>query len=222
LTEGVTKARVEIHRLRLLLDRANSLVEQSDEKERLWQLAGDLLLGIPERVKEAELALDRTSYALSLMGEDFLRGRLPLEDRNTVDEGAQPHPMAPKESSESRVARRFLKTEPVAPSAEGHFFDAPKSREVREFACSEAITNLPESAATAVRQMENAEVGPGKARQKARKAPPPPSVIDKKPGGKDFSTLNRYLVETEEPGVRGVPQGREEIPKMTPPVRKSK
>lgn len=213
LTEGVTKSRVEVHRLKLLLDRALILVDQFEAKEHLWQVAGDIIQGVPERLAQTELALDRTAYALVLMGEDFLRGRLPLDDRRVVDDGIKTTPLVEKESLASRVARRHLAGEGVAPSAEFHFFDGPKNREVREFALSKALTNYPSEAAVAVRHMDNTDTTPGKAKKDAEDTPPTPLVIEKKPGGKQFSTLNRYLIETEQPGVSGVPEGRGDIPK---------
>ena len=89
LTEGVTQARVEAHRLRLMLDRAMSLVQTSVAREHLYQVGGDLIQGFPERLSELERSLDRTSYALVVMGEDFLRGRIPVDDRYVVDEATK-------------------------------------------------------------------------------------------------------------------------------------
>ena len=118
LTEGVVSARVDAHRLRLLLTRALTLVEESEAKEHLWQVAGDLIQAIPDRLTEVELHLDRTAYALTLMGEDFLRSRLPLDARYRVDEGAQAHPMTgprTKDSSAARVAARSTTSASIAP-----------------------------------------------------------------------------------------------------------
>lgn len=214
LMEGVATARVDLHRLRLLLDRAQTLVDTSADKEQLWRVAGDLILGIPTKVHEIEVALDRTSYAMALMGEDFLRGRIPLDDRSRVEEGIKPHPMTQKESVlAAKVAGRYLDNKKVAPSAEDHFFDGPKNREVREFAISGAISNFPDSAAVASRHMDLSESKVKEAVKDSKNAPPEPLEIRKAPGGKDFSTLNRYIVETEQPGNKGVPEGRDEIPK---------
>ena len=98
-----------MHRLRLMLDRALELVETSEEKDHLWQVAGDLIIGFPERLTEVERSLDRTAYALVVMGEEFLRGRLPIEDRYVVDESMKVHPYSSdkrtKESLPSRVAK---------------------------------------------------------------------------------------------------------------------
>lgn len=72
-----------------------------------------------------------------------------------------------------------------APSAEGYFVDDPYSREVTEL------------------------VDPDKA------TPPEPDEILKLPGGKDFATLNRVVVETEQKGVdnKGLPKNWDEVPK---------
>jgi len=90
LTEGVVSARVEAHRLKLLLNRAQKLVDKSEHTEHLHQVAGDIILGVPKRLERLEMDLDRTSLALAKMGESFLEARLPLHDKNKVDEAVQP------------------------------------------------------------------------------------------------------------------------------------
>lgn len=86
------------------------------------------------------------------------------------------------------------------------FFDNPQKREVREFADSKAISNDP---AVAVKQTEE----PGaEAVHKAEEAPPTVTDNLEQPGGQEFSTLNRFIVETAEP-VPGVPEGHDEVDK---------
>ena len=201
-----------------MLDRALALVNTSPAREHLWQVSGDLIQGFPERLSDLERSLDRTSYALVVMGEDFLRGRIPADDRYVVDEATKAHPYAgvrQKDSLVARVASRYLKAyKGVTPSAEHWFFDNPEKRETREFAETGAISNLPPTAAKAVKEFESPDRTVGEAKQEAKIAPPPPLKIEKKPGGKQFSTLNRFLVETEQPKAgKKVPQGREDIPK---------
>lgn len=89
LTEGVTSARLEAHRLRHLVTRALKLVETSPAKEHLYEVAGDILQAAPTRLEALEQDLDRTAYALSVIGEDHLRDRLPLADRKIVDESVE-------------------------------------------------------------------------------------------------------------------------------------
>jgi len=113
LTEGVTRARLEAHRIQHMLDRGLLMVEQSEEKDHLYQMAGDVITGMPERLNALMVALDRTSLALSKMGEDFLSSRLPLSEKNLVEEavaaafgaGQQRH----SDESVRRVAERYIK-----------------------------------------------------------------------------------------------------------------
>lgn len=83
---GVNAARVEAHRLHQLIGKVMQLVESSPEREHLYQVAGDIIVNIPKRLEALEGQLDETGYALSLMGADHLRDRLPLSLRNQVDE----------------------------------------------------------------------------------------------------------------------------------------
>jgi len=214
-----------------MCDRVGVLVEGSEAREHLYQIAGDIIQGFPDNLSSAEKALDRTSYALSVMGQDFLRGRIPFDDKDRVDGALVTSPFSgsrAKESGPERVAQRFLQTgparvagrylqAPVAPSAESYFFHNPENREVREFNRSEAISNNPSVAVEAVKDYESPDRSVSKARGEARKAPPTPSEIQREPGGAEFSTLNRYLIQTDQPGVTGVPTHRNEIPKHPKP-----
>jgi hypothetical protein len=112
ITEGVTRARIDAHRLRHLIDRGLHLIEDSEHREHFYQMAGDLIMGVPERLQSLELALDRTSLALSKMGESFLEARLPLSDKTMVDEAvAAAFGGSQQRHSEAarRVADRYLR-----------------------------------------------------------------------------------------------------------------
>lgn len=111
LTEGVTAARVEAHRLRAMVARVMRLVEASPAKEHLYQVAGDIIVSAPGRLEVLERHLDRTSYALSVFGSDTLREMLPMHDRTFVDDAAERSaPMfGPRlHRSTARVAERYL------------------------------------------------------------------------------------------------------------------
>jgi len=113
LTEGVTAARLEAHRLRHLMTRATTLVDKSEQREHLYQVAGDIVQGIPARLEALERNLDRTSYALSVLGTDHLRDVLPMTDRKVVDDAtAHARPFGGGNrpvTSAQRVADRFMR-----------------------------------------------------------------------------------------------------------------
>ena len=90
LTEGVTSARLEAHRLRHLVARAQKLVDASEFKDHLYQVAGDIIMHLPDRLNRLEGDLDRTSLALSRMGQTFLEARMPLSDKQLVEEAVSP------------------------------------------------------------------------------------------------------------------------------------
>lgn len=101
-----------------------------------------------------------------------------------------------------------------APSAESEFFDAPRKRETAEFAESGALTNIPNVSSHA--KYDNGR--PKAEKHKLDLTPLTPSeVVGVTPGSGEFSTLSRYVVQTETPTDRGVPQSHDEIPKH--PVR---
>ena len=111
LTEGVSMARIETHRLQHLVNRAKQLVDTSKEKDHLYQVAGDLILAFPQRMDHLIVALDRTSLALSKMGEEFLTSRLPISDQTMVDEAIEAAfgKSTPRQSMTARVTDRYIK-----------------------------------------------------------------------------------------------------------------
>lgn len=98
-----------------------------------------------------------------------------------------------------------------AQSAESAFFDNPTKRSVRNLAESKAITNKVDTAEKAIQSGEMKK-DDKLIQSETVIAPPPPDEIVKKPGGKEFSTLNQFIVKTEEP-IKGVPNSFEEIAK---------
>jgi len=86
---------------------------------------------------------------------------------------------------------------PVAPSAEGQFFDNPQKRETREFAESGAPTNVP-----SVGKDFAKEHGDGKIMRQVRKTPPTPAeILEEQPGAEGAATLSRLVVKSEEPNI---------------------
>lgn len=110
LTEGVSSSRLKVHRLKQMFRRALALVESSAQKDHLYAVAGDVIQGMPSVISALETDLDRTSLALSKMGDDFLSARLPKEDKDTVDNSLTPAFGGSKSlrSSVNAVVGRFL------------------------------------------------------------------------------------------------------------------
>ena len=86
LTCGVSESRVEAHRIRHLVDRLQKMADHPQVGEFVYAILGDVVEGLPARVHALERTLDRTGYALSKMGQDFLKGRIPVSDRTHVEE----------------------------------------------------------------------------------------------------------------------------------------
>lgn len=100
----------------------------------------------------------------------------------------------------------------VAPSAENRFFDNPTKKSVREFAESGAISNDVDITETALEEQDESAKCIRDSKKDALLAPPPPDEIRKKPGGKQLSTLNQFVVDTEE-DIKRVPKGFKQAPK---------
>jgi len=102
---------VETHRVQHLVNRAKSLVEASEERDHIYQVAGDIILAMPQRLEQLAIALDRTGLALSKMGEEFLEARLPLSERTMVEEAVASAfgKSSPRKSMAAKVADRYMK-----------------------------------------------------------------------------------------------------------------
>jgi hypothetical protein len=96
----------------------------------------------------------------------------------------------------NNLMKRVARLERLS-SEEGRFFDNPLKKSVREFAESEAISNDIEVSENASEAIET-EKPKSLLKSEAIVAPPTPTEIKKKPGGKEFSTLNQLVLETEE------------------------
>ncbi len=113
ITEGVTQARLEAHRLRHYTNRIEKLVAASDKRDHLYQVAGDIILGAPKRLDALDNALDRTALALSKMGVTFLEARLPFSDKQMVEEATDAAfgGGMSRESVADRLTNRWLRKE---------------------------------------------------------------------------------------------------------------
>lgn len=102
---------------------------------------------------------------------------------------------------------------PAAPSAEGRFYKAPQFKEVREFADTGAISNIPQVAEDAVLE-DNLDLSVGEAVSDAEDAPPTPVEIAQQAGGESVSTLNRLVVDSVDPKAeKAIPGNEAKMPK---------
>ena len=109
--------------------------------------------------------------------------------------------------------KRLLRLERVASqSEEGRFFDNPLVRSVREFAESEAISNdiqVSENASEALESEKPKEL----IKSEAIIAPPTPTErSSRSTGGQEFSTLNQFVLKTEEDVRMPAPESAEKPP----------
>lgn len=157
--------------------------------------------GFQQHVKAAYDGI-KASGMMTLGLDDWLMATASAHETNT-------YLLQQVVSDGTRVAQVTKKV----PTAEAYFFDNPERREVREFAHSKATSNVPAIAVTSGKEegLRRSELVEEKVR--ATIAPPTPTDIREQPGAAEFSTLNRYLVETEQPTDPGVPTGHEDVPK---------
>lgn len=87
-----------------------------------------------------------------------------------------------------------------APTAGGDFYDSPLRKEVLEFARSTAISNVPDVAKHTPKLVDTFESARHIIKD-MEDSPPTPTEIKKEPGGESVSTLNRLVVDSEDPNA---------------------
>jgi DNA-binding ferritin-like protein len=85
-----------------------------------------------------------------------------------------------------------------ASTDEGYFYKAPNQRAVLEFARSKAISNDVVIAEKASKE-DHLDISEAEAVAEAKAAPPLPTEIAKEPGAAAVSTLNQYVIKSEDP-----------------------
>ncbi len=98
-------------------------------------------------------------------------------------------------------------------TGESFFFNNPTKREVRELAQTRAVSNIPAVAATSAKEQGESRKEIRKDVALAKVSPPTPTEIAAEPAGKQLGTLNRFLIETDQPVQGDVPESRDDIPK---------
>ena len=194
---GVSSARVSLHKAQHLVKRALELVEASDQREHLYQVAGDVIQSLPTMLASIGKDLDKTIYAISVLGKDSLKSQISASDREDVDvalESVGDPPDDPKKASALRVAKRALSVDSGMGSAEDDFNLVGRD-EVLGLAESGAISNNPAIAVKSVKEMDGPTVSVSKARSQAKNAPPDVDDIMKMKHSDELGTLNRRLVE---------------------------
>lgn len=143
--------------------------------------------------------------AMTLGLDDFLMAMANAHETNAYL--LQQVMAAPPAKMASLVARRFKaaplppKPEPpapppVAPGAKDKFYDNPRFYETHDFAESGAISN---SAVVVEKAAPELDIPTKKELKKVEDAPPTTGEILSEPGGEQFGTLHRLVVETEDP-----------------------
>jgi hypothetical protein len=103
-----------------MVNRLLVLVEASEKRDHLYEVAGDIIVDFPRHLQHLERHLDRLNYALASVGQKQYRDRIPLTDRYKVDyamqearfplvsdEGQSPFPPTKPKTVAQRVAQRY-------------------------------------------------------------------------------------------------------------------
>jgi hypothetical protein len=173
--------------------------EQAEDKKEVLEAFDTYLNRFPDH-----------SFMQSLRGQFDRKGWLSEKQLDSasmvlINKGMGPEANVFNHYQKKMQRERRAFVDPVAPSAEGAFFNNPQKREVREFGETGAMTNDPE----VLQDMTEAPKGEAAL---VKETPPTPTEIVEEPGGTELGTLNRFVVETEQ-DIPGLPEGHDEVEK---------
>lgn len=93
---------------------------------------------------------------------------------------------------------------------EDKFYKDPRKVEVQEFAKSNAVSNDPTTFKNTLKEDRGHDTPVRIEKQEFNASPETPEEIKELPGGDDISTLNRFVVKSEEPDLQGAVQMNKE------------
>jgi hypothetical protein len=87
LTKDVTQIITELYKLQLYVKRILQLIENLDEKEKekIYQVAGDLVDAVPNSLRKMDILLSKILYALNIIWRKELKVSLPFDERSEVE-----------------------------------------------------------------------------------------------------------------------------------------
>lgn len=136
---------------------------------------------LQDKIKAAYDAIKNVS-AMTLGLDDWLMATANAHESNTY-------------LLQQALAKPPGKSANEGPGAK-HFYDNPEKKEVLEFARTQAISN---DVAVVEEKAPELDIPEKEAIEQAEEAPPLPVEIAKEPGGAAVSTLNRFVIKSEDP-----------------------
>ena len=86
LVENLSDARLRCDQLKRYLAKAMKLIEKSSKRDHFYEVAGDILNGVPEVIFKLDKALDATGLAASRLDYEELKQQLSPEKVDELEE----------------------------------------------------------------------------------------------------------------------------------------
>lgn len=104
LVEELSDARMRAEQLSRLLDRAGSVIEISEEKEHIYEVAGGLITEIPEVMFKMLQAIRAAAYSASKLDYEVLKSQILPEKSQELDEALSDVRVKTKTVNTTRMA----------------------------------------------------------------------------------------------------------------------
>lgn len=106
LVSNTSDAILELQSLKELLFRAQELVENSKEKEHLFEVAGDIINEVPESLERLEYLLDKILFTLNVSLKKETSPKISPADKDKIEKAFKKKHL--KDLSK-KVAKKYLK-----------------------------------------------------------------------------------------------------------------
>lgn len=111
LTKDVAQATTYLYKLQQAIKRVVNIIDNLDEeqKEKVYQVAGDLLTNIPKYSNDLDMILSKIMYALNIIWRKELRVSLPFSDRSEVEELITSTTVKPEVKHQVKIMNRVAR-----------------------------------------------------------------------------------------------------------------
>ena len=160
LQEALATSKLSLDKLQEFNLRIQELVKESPARDHLYEVAGDIIMGVPSILESLDDALSKASLVASAMTQDLLQTKLPIEDLQKLD-------LVEKVATRFRVASFILAYGPPASELPG----------VKTVVSPKSDKNLP----TDIDRESDSVLPPGSATPRSVKNPDGDQTVEVKP-----------------------------------------
>lgn len=112
LQDHISDARISLHQLEDIVERSIDLINESDKKEHIYSEAGDMIYNVTGLIEDLKDSILSLAYMAGRRDYRDLKNRIPVEERNEIDETIRHSHIAEK------IAEKYVDSDSNIPEAD--------------------------------------------------------------------------------------------------------